>query len=174
MDEREAVKKIINAKNAMETIINIRRNTINVIDEKIRMFNDADKMATRGSYEMNFDLIEERRRDFIKDKELINSTSNKLNEFNDVVNVCIEKTDKLAEAVNNNRLKFGLKGQIKQTLTRQRRLGERPRMTLEQRHAFQQPYAETPADIIGRGGKKTRKRHKSKRHKSKKTKTKSR
>jgi len=88
--------------------------------------------------------------------DLVTNLYNKANEFKEQINVVFEKLDKLAKAVNNNKFKFGLKGQIKRSIERSIEVErkEKPEMTEEQQHAFEQPYAQTPADISGRGGKK--------------------
>lgn len=161
-------KNLIDANNALEHLLRTSNpRYINVLDEKIKMVNDADIMAHPSNYKEFFDLIEAGRQLYRRYNNIITDMDNKINEFKEQSNLVLEKLDKLAESVNKNKFKYGLKGQIKQSIKLQR---EMPEMTEEQQHAFEQPYAQTPADILGRGGKKTRrsKRPKSKRRKTKK------
>jgi hypothetical protein len=161
-------EKLMGANNAMNDIL--RRsgvNYINVLDEKIKMYSETDKMITPKSYEHAFDILQSGKEKYITFKEAATNLASKTNEFKEHVNIVLEKLNDLSEEINKNKFKYGLKGQIKQSIELN---GEMPEMTEEQQHAFEQPYAQTPADIVGKGGKKTRRRRKSKRSKSKRRK----
>jgi hypothetical protein len=143
---------------------------MNVIDEKIKMTNDFNELVTPEKYNEMFNIIDNAKNKLNVNKEITVNTINHLNQYIDSLNLCLEKNDILTQALNNNRLKFGLKGQIKQYIQRQQEL---PEMTEEQQHAFQQPYAETPSNVLGRGGRRTRRtrRPKTRRSKTRRSKT---
>jgi len=102
-------------------------------------------MSSPSNYNENFDTIENVRRLYTRYKVLATDMDDKINEFKEQTNLIFEKLDKMAEAINKNKFKYGLKGQIKQSIKLQRQM---PEMTEEQQHAFEQPYVETPADIV--------------------------
>lgn len=121
-------------------------------------------MVNPSYYQQFFDQIEHSRRLYTGYKDVATDMDNKLNELKEQINVVFEKLDEFGEALNKNKFKYGLKGQIKKFIRTQREI---PEMTEEQQHAFEQPYAQTPFE---RGGKRRRKtkRVKSKRRKTRK------
>lgn len=165
--------KIVAATNALEDLLRNRTpEYMEALDRKIQMYNDADRMISPPQYQQIFNTIETGRFLYRQYLDLVTNLYNKANEFKEQINVVFEKLDKLAKAVNNNKFKFGLKGQIKRSIERSIEVErkEKPEMTEEQQHAFEQPYAQTPADISGRGGRKTRRIRKTKKSKRRKTK----
>jgi hypothetical protein len=140
-----------------------------ILNDKTKMFNEGNKQANLEKYNEALTNIENLIPLKTELKERSVNTINNLNQYIDSINLNLEKMNEFVRAINNNRLRFGLKGQLKRELEEQQLPHEL--LTEEQKHALEQPYQETPSHFSDRGGKKTRrrtKRQKTRRRKIKK------
>lgn len=112
------------------------------LDKEISKMDNAKQPKSQPNYEHWFDSINSNKKFYKQIKKNIASTTNKAIELNDHLNAIIEKLNSVASAINNNKMKFGLRGQLKKTIESH---DPEIELTMEQQHALEQPYAQTPS-----------------------------
>jgi hypothetical protein len=121
--------------------------------KKIKAYLESDINPTLSNNDYNImfskkeeidEVIEDLKYMIPKYIEKLNAILEKTNEFETTIN-------ELGSSFNKSKLKFGLKGHIKQSLKSR---DELPEMTEEEQHHYEQPDEVTPYPSNGKGGKK--------------------
>ncbi len=141
-----ALKILENETVELETLVN----SINNASERLDM---EKSPLPQEVYDRDFDMLERtsmvinyNAQIYYRIKAVMEYYENKLRESQQALN-------NFAQKINENKFKYGLKGQIKQSINV---MGKKPRMTYEQLHAYREDFSETPT--VKKGGKKSSRR----------------
>ena len=121
------------------------------MDKIIKDIKDLNRPIPHNQYDNYFDQI-------TRNNDAIQMYNQQLQEINNLMIQLQEKNKKINEGINNNKLKFGLQGQLKQQIRSQEDVVDLPPHIQD---IVNSPIVPTPFE--NRGGKKRRKTRKNRR-----------